>query len=86
MAAEQSAADSKGVASFNQLTPSGVDLLISLQTGEGVAGTLYLGRVIRTSDGALLALASRPNIGAVSLRPLVLQLVQQSLERLAQLK
>ncbi|MFH1807421.1 MAG: hypothetical protein ABIJ09_01655 [Pseudomonadota bacterium] len=84
MAAEQNAADSNSVASFNQLTPSGVELLISLQTGEGLAGALYVGRVIRTSDGALLALASRPNVGAVSLRPLVHSLVMQSLQRLAQ--
>jgi hypothetical protein len=81
--AEKAAAASNSLASFNQLTPSGVELLISLQKGHGMAGALYIGRVVRTSDGALLALASRPDAGALSLRPLVYELVQKSLQRLA---
>lgn len=81
--AEKSATGARSIADFNKMVPSGVDLLLSVQQGSGVAGKIVVGRVVRTRDGALLALASQPDVGAVSMRPLLLKLVEQSLERVA---
>lgn len=72
---------------FNQSIASGADWLISLQQGQGAAGNaVVLGRVVRLSDGALLAVATRPNAGAWSLRPLVLDLVEQAMDNATRLK
>ena len=63
--------------------PSGVDLLVSVEKGEGLYGPTYLGRVIRSRDGRLLALATQVNAGPYSLEPLLRNLVADSLRRLA---
>lgn len=83
IAAEKQASSTNSLADFNKLTPSGVDLLISINKGPGIAGPIYVGRVIRSQDGAMLALATLPDAGPVSLRPLVWKLVEDSLKRIA---
>ncbi|MEI6805608.1 MAG: hypothetical protein WCK49_03765 [Myxococcaceae bacterium] len=63
--------------------PSGVDLLISIQRGQGLYGPAFVGRVIQTSNGRLLALATVADAGPMSLEPLLGQLVSDALRRLA---
>lgn len=63
--------------------PSGVDLLVSIQHGEGLYGPAFVGRVVRSLDGRLLALATQMDAGPLSLQPLLQQLVSDSLRRLA---
>lgn len=84
IAAEQQASGGNSLADFNKLSPSGVDLLVSIHKGRGLAGPLFVGRVVRTSDGAMLALGTQIDAGAVSLRPLIMQLVEDSLRRQAE--
>jgi|GEM_PF-2207181 len=62
--------------------PSGVDLLVSIEKGYGSYGPIYVGRVIRTKDGRLCALATVSDIGPQSLGTLVSQLVRDSLRRM----
>lgn len=64
--------------------PPNVQFLISVQSGQGVSGPALVGRVIDTSQGKLLALRSRPDVGGNTLGNLVLQLVRDTLQRLAQ--
>ncbi len=66
-----------------QQLPSGVNLLISIQRGEGLYGPAFVGRVIQTKDGQLLALATGVDAGPLSLEPLLSQLVSDALRRLA---
>ena len=67
-----------------QSLPSGVDLLISVQKGFAESGSVYVGRVIRTKDGRLLALDTQTDVGMFSLKPLITRLVRDSLKRLAE--
>lgn len=66
-----------------QQLPSGVDLLVSIQRGQGLYGPAFVGRVIRSKDGQLLALATQMDTGAYSLQPLLQQLVSDALRRLS---
>jgi hypothetical protein len=63
--------------------PSGVDLLVSIEKGYGSYGPIYVGRVIRTKDGRLCALATVSDFGPRSLGSLVSQLVKDSLRRVS---
>jgi len=82
MKAEQEAIKSNKTWLVSRTLPSGVDLLISLQKGFSENGLAYSGRVISTKDGRLLALATWPDISVYSLKPLIHQLVVDSLRRL----
>ena len=84
MQAEEKALQTKRILFPGRSVPPGVDLLISIQKGFTEAGPVYLGRVIRTSDGRLIALQSEPDQGVYSLKPIVKQLVLDSIRRLAQ--
>lgn len=68
---------------FPRSIAPGVDLLVSIQTGFGEIGPIYVGRVIATIDGRLLALVTWPDVGAYTLQPLVDRLVSDALRRLA---
>ena len=63
----------------NRSLASGADILLTWQSGKGLAGNVVVGRAVRTSYGALLALISTPNVGYFTMRNLVLRLVSQSL-------
>ncbi len=82
ISAEKQASGNGSLLDFNKLTPSGVDLLISINKGQGISGPIYVGRVVRSRDGALLALNTQPDAGPVSLRPLIWKLVDDSLRRI----
>ncbi len=77
--AEQNALASGQLFWPNRSLASGADILLTWQSGQGLAGNVIVGRAVRTSDGALLALISTPNIGNLTLRSLVLRLISQSL-------
>ena len=81
--AEQNALSAGNLFWPNRSLASGADVLLTWQTGKGLAGNVMVGRAIRTSDGALLALVSTPNIGNITLSHLVLRLISQSLAVLA---
>jgi hypothetical protein len=83
MQAEQAVIEGKVAIFPGRSVPSGVDLLVSIQKGKGATGPVYLGRVIRSKDGRLLALATQPDAGPYSLSPLVQKIVSDSLRRLA---
>lgn len=63
--------------------PSGVDFLISIQQGQGLYGPAFVGRVIQSKNGQLLALVTQTDAGPTSLEPLLYQLVSDALRRLA---
>ncbi len=72
VAAEKDASESNKRVQFNEMTPSGADLLVSFQDATALGGPIFMVRVIRMTDGALLALRTGPaQGGAVSLRPLL---------------
>jgi hypothetical protein len=83
MEAEKSLIDNQKAWFPKRQLPSGVDLLISIQRGEGLHGPAFVGRVIQTKDGRLLALATQTDSGPMSLEPLLRQLVSDALRRLA---
>ncbi len=66
-----------------QLLPSGVELLITVEQGQGETGPVYLSRVIRTTDGDLLALASEPDYGVYALQSLIMKSVKDALRHAA---
>lgn len=66
---------------WGRVLPAGVDVLLSLQQGQGETGAIYVGRAIRSSDGALLALLHQPAVEPRTLVVLVLQLVERALQR-----
>ncbi|MEM7495196.1 MAG: hypothetical protein AAF471_03485 [Myxococcota bacterium] len=66
---------------WGRVLPAGVDVLLSLQQGQGETGAIYVGRAIRSSDGALLALLHQPALTPRTLGVLVLRLVERSLRR-----
>ena len=66
---------------WSRVLPAGVDVLLSLQHGQGKTGAVYVGRAIRSSDGALLALLHQPALAPRTLGVLVLQLVERALRR-----
>ncbi|MFZ9887533.1 MAG: hypothetical protein ACO3JL_08525 [Myxococcota bacterium] len=71
---ERSAFEAGARVQWNQLLPSGADLLVTFQEAEGIGGPLFLIRVVRMSDGALLSLRTGPaQGGALTLRPLLVQ-------------
>jgi hypothetical protein len=78
--------ESKGkhiVLPFNELLPTQVDFLLSVQKGYGVDGPVVVGRSIRTSDGRLFAVRSQVDFGAYALEPLIFDLVNDTVMRLA---
>lgn len=84
MRAEEKAIASGSQWAMSRLLPSGVDLLISIQKGfSETEGRIYSGRVVSTKDGRLLALATWPDTGVYSLKPLIDKLVTDTLRRLA---
>lgn len=83
MDAEKRMIDTKKAWFPGRQLPSGVNLLISIQRGEGLYGPAFVGRVIQTKDGRLLALATQVDAGPMSLEPLLSQLVSDALRRLA---
>jgi hypothetical protein len=83
MNAEQAAASGKGTFFPNLSIASGADVLISIQRGEGLGGKLILGRAVRTQDGALVGLATQIDAGPISLRPLMMRLIEDSLKHIA---
>ncbi len=86
MQAEQKMMKRKETWLFPSSLASGVDLLVSVQKGLGETGPIYVGRVIATKDGRLLALATFPDAGPYALQPLIDQLVSDALRRLADSK
>lgn len=82
MQAEQQVIEGKAAVFPGRSVPSGVDLLVSIQKGQGASGPVYVGRVIRSGDGRLLALMTQPNAGPYSLSPLIQKMVSDSLKRL----
>ncbi|MES2503439.1 MAG: hypothetical protein V4534_01035 [Myxococcota bacterium] len=83
MRAEKKAIEDDAVWPLGQYLPSGVGYLISIEKGEGLYGPTYVGRVIGTSDGRLIALGTQLDAGPQSLEPLLKQLVSDALRRLA---
>ena len=86
MQAEKTASTSNDTSSLfvpSRSLPSGVDLLISLQRGKGEYGDIYIGRVIRTTDGSLLAMRTAVDASPATLDPVVVGLVSDSLRRIA---
>lgn len=82
MKAERRALASKVMVFPGSSVPSGVDLLLSFEKGYGNYGPIYVGRVIRTRDGQLLALLTVNDVGTTALGSLVSRLVKDSLRRL----
>lgn len=83
MQAEQRIIEKKDALLPGRSLPSGVDMLVSIQSGMGATGPVFVGRVIRTRDGQLFALQTWPNAGPYSLEPLIRHIVTDSLKRLA---
>jgi len=83
MKAEKNAIEKKGRIVLSHSVPSGVDLLISIQKGHGPMGSVYMGRVIDTRDGRLWALSTQPDMDVYALSPLVADLVEDTLTRMA---
>jgi len=84
VAAEKAGSDSNKRVQFNEMTPSGADLLVSFQDATALGGPIFMVRVIRMSDGALLALRTGPaQGGAVALRPLLGRTIADALQAAA---
>ncbi len=83
MTAEKKALESNSKWFMGRVVPSGVKLLLSLEKGQGLYGPAYVGRVIQTNDGRLLAMATGVDAGPLSLEPLLRKLVTDALRRLA---
>jgi hypothetical protein len=70
--AEKQATQANGRMQWNEMTPSGANVLVSYQQSTALGGPIFIVRVIRMTDGALLALRTGPaQGGAVALRPLL---------------
>jgi hypothetical protein len=87
MKAERKALQEQGnrhlIAPFSQLLPTQVDFLVSVQKGYGVDGPVVVGRSVRTKDGRLFAVRSQVDFGAYALEPLIFDLVNDTVVRLA---
>lgn len=83
MKAEQQVIEGKTGWFPGRQLPSGVGLLVSIQKGQGLYGPAFVGRVIQSKDGQLLALATQVDAGPLSLEPLLRQLIADALRRLA---
>jgi hypothetical protein len=68
---------------FSQLLPTQVDFLVSVQKGYGVEGPVVVGRSVRTKDGRLFAVRSQVDFGPYALEPLIYDLVNDTVMRLA---
>jgi hypothetical protein len=80
VAAEKQAIESNGRVQWNEMTPSGAAILVSFQRSTGLGGPIFIVRVVRMKDGALLALRTGPaQGGAVALRPLLSQSIHDGL-------
>lgn len=86
MRAERVALSKKTFVFPGTTVPSGVDLLLSIERGQGNFGPVYLGRVIGAKGGELYALATQPDVGPYSLSPLIEKLVNDSLTRVVKQK
>jgi len=82
MEAEELALTKKKAFFPGKLVRSGADLLISIQKGYGQLGPVYVGRVIHTKNGQLLALANEIDVGAASLGKLIIRLVDDALRHM----
>lgn len=82
IAAERAALSKKSFVFPRQTLPSGIDLLLSMERGYGSYGPIYVGRVIRSKDGQLLALRTENDVGPIAMGTLISRLVQDSLSRL----
>ncbi len=83
MKAEKKALENNSKWFMGRSVPSGVKLLVSLERGQGLYGPAYVGRVIQTNDGRLLAMATGIDAGPQSLEPVLRKLVSDALRRLA---
>jgi hypothetical protein len=80
VAAEKQAIEQNGRVQWNEMTPSGAAILVSFQRSTGLGGPIFIVRVVRMKDGALLALRTGPaQGGAVALRPLLSQSIHDGL-------
>ncbi len=84
VAAEKVGSESSKRVQFNEMTPSGADLLVSFQDATALGGPIFMVRVIRMADGALLSLRTGPaQGGAIALRPLLGRAVADALQAAA---
>ncbi len=82
--AEKQAVESNTKVQFNEMTRAGSDVLVSYQASQALGGPIYIVRVIRMTDGALLALRTGPGQGgAVALRPLLVRAIADALQAAA---
>ncbi len=78
MAAERAAIEGGEPIQWNAMVPSGVDYIISVQQGRGIQGPVYLARMVRTLDGALMAVKTSIDVGApFTLRTLLVDVIEQ---------
>jgi hypothetical protein len=70
--AEKAAAEGRSAMQWNEMVASGANILVSFQEAVALGGPIFMVRVIRMDDGALLALRTGPaQGGAIALRPLL---------------
>lgn len=82
--AEKKAAEANGHVQFNEMTRAGSDILVSYQPSQALGGPIFIVRVIRMADGALLALRTGPGQGgAIALRPLLGRAIADGLQAAA---
>jgi hypothetical protein len=82
--AEKKAAEANGKVQFNEMTRAGSDILVSYQPSQALGGPIFIVRVIRMADGALLALRTGPGQGgAIALRPLLGRAIADGLQAAA---
>jgi hypothetical protein len=87
VAAEKQAIESNNRLQWNEMTPSGAQVLVSFQRSVGLGGPIFVVRVVRMNDGALLALRTGPaQGGAVALRSLLGQSIHDGLVAAARYK
>lgn len=82
--AEKKAAEANTRVQFNEMTRAGSDILVSYQPSQALGGPIFIVRVIRMADGALLALRTGPGQGgAIALRPLLGRAIADGLQAAA---
>lgn len=86
MDGEKLAVDTARPMQWNQMVPAGADILVSFHEATGLGGPIYVARMVRMKDGALLAMrTTAAQAGAISLRPLLSTLIADGLEASARL-
>jgi hypothetical protein len=78
--AEKQAVERNGRVQWNEMTKAGAQILVSFQRSTALGGPIFIVRVVRMADGALLALRTGPaQGGAIALRPLLGQAIYDGL-------